>query len=65
MEDHRFVVRWRGADGILRKYRFEPTRTGYRRIEYEQIDTQWREVGWESVEEVAIELTGQITGDGS
>jgi hypothetical protein len=65
MEDHGFVVRWRGAGGILHKYRFEPTSTGYRRIEYEQIGTQWREVGWEPVEAVAIEMSGEIEGDDS
>ena len=55
MTDGAFAVRWRGVDGVGRKMRFEPTCSGHLRIEVEWTGVQWREVGSEPVEHVAIE----------
>lgn len=55
-----FDVRWRGLDGVTRKYRFEATCTGHLRIECEWTGIQWREVGREPVEEVAIETADGV-----
>lgn len=59
-----FDVRWYGVDGVARKLSFEPMCAGHLRIEYEWTGIEWREVGREPVEEVAIETAeGTLEAD--
>ena len=67
MTDCYFAVRWLGIDGTVRKYDFEPTRSGHIRIEREWDGANWRVVGREPVADVAIEAsegTVEFPGDG-
>ena len=50
------TVAWTGADGVRRKFVFEPDENGeYWRVEYEQLGDVWRQVGREPVEDVVID----------
>ena len=60
MTDSAIDVRWCGIDGKFRKIRFEPICNDYLRIEYEWTRLEWREIGCEPVEEVAIETADGI-----
>mgnify|MGYP007047138350 CR=1 FL=1 len=55
-----FEVRWRGIDGVARKYSFEPMHGEYLRIEYEWTGDHWREVGREPAEDVACEVESGV-----
>jgi len=52
-----FTIQWTPACGTMRKLVFEPQSDGeyaWARIEYELSHSQWREVGFEYLEEVSF-----------
>ena len=54
------TVAWTGADGARRKFVFEPDEAGdYWRVEYEQLDDVWRQVGREPVDDVVVDTGGE------
>ena len=57
-----FAVQWTATDGRSRKLVFEPRPDGdWTRLEYELRESQWREVGFESV--TAVSVTDPVDSD--
>ena len=60
------AVAWTGADGIRRRFVFEPDEAGeFWRVEYERLGDHWRQVGRDPVEDVEISAGGRETDDGA
>ncbi|SEQ29095.1 hypothetical protein [Natrinema salaciae] len=60
-----FAFTFRGVDGVLREYVFEPaTDGGHIRIDYRQMAGEWVPVGREPVEDVNLECANSVaTGE--
>lgn len=58
----RFDIRWDPEGRSPRKFSFRPADMGHwRRVELVWNGCQWREVGWDRVENVSISATGGVT----
>ncbi|WP_436344054.1 hypothetical protein [Natronorubrum sp. FCH18a] len=60
----KIVVKWTPVHGRSRKLVFEPRPDGdWARLEFELRESQWREVGFESVTEVSVTTPADTDSD--